>query len=101
MSKERLGAVVQCIRALADAREEGDCTDGQLLDRFVANREEAAFAALMNRHGPMVLGVCRRIVGHHQDADGTVASRLAEGIVRKPEHIWLPAGTTVGSRISG
>jgi RNA polymerase sigma-70 factor (ECF subfamily) len=47
----------------------GSLTDGQLLECFVARREEAAFAALVRRHGPMVLGVCRRILDHSHDAD--------------------------------
>src|SRR5262249_50564641 len=38
-------------------------------DRFVARHDEAAFAALMYRHGPMVLGVCRRVLRHAQDAE--------------------------------
>ena len=44
-------------------------TDGQLLESYVARGEEAAFEALVRRHGPMVLGVCRRILNHGHDAE--------------------------------
>jgi RNA polymerase sigma factor (sigma-70 family) len=44
-------------------------TDGELLELFVARRDGAAFEALVHRHGAMVLGVCRRILGHAQDAE--------------------------------
>jgi RNA polymerase sigma factor (sigma-70 family) len=47
-------------------------TDVELLDRFVASRGEVAeiaFAALVDRHGPMVLGVCRRIIADRHAAD--------------------------------
>ena len=50
---------------LGDAREQ---TDGQLLDCFLARRDESAFEAIVRRHGPVVLGVCRRVLGSPQDA---------------------------------
>jgi RNA polymerase sigma factor (sigma-70 family) len=43
--------------------------DEVLLDRFIERREDTAFATLVKRHGPMVLAVCRRILGNPQDAE--------------------------------
>lgn len=71
-------------------------TDGQLLERFIVRREEAAFATLVRRHGPMVLGVCRRILGSVHDADDAfqatflVLVRRAEAVVpREQVGVWL------------
>src|SRR4051794_5252908 len=51
-------------------RQEGDrMTDGRLLDAFISRREDAAFAALVERHGPMVWGVCRRLLASYADAE--------------------------------
>jgi RNA polymerase sigma-70 factor (ECF subfamily) len=44
-------------------------SDGELLERFVASRDEPAFEAIVRRHGPMVLGVCRRVLRDHHDAE--------------------------------
>jgi len=47
----------------------GGLSDRQLLARFVAARDETAFAALVRRHGPMVLGACRRVLRDYHDAE--------------------------------
>jgi len=44
-------------------------TEGELLERFVTQRDEAAFEAIVARHGPMVLGVCRQLLRDPNDVD--------------------------------
>ena len=75
----------------------GGLTDGQLLARFVAARDDASFAALVRRHGPMVLGVCRRLLRHTQDAEDCfqatflVLARKASVVRRDAVGSWLYA----------
>jgi RNA polymerase sigma factor (sigma-70 family) len=69
MATLRTDAVLRHLRRLARPSDEAARTDGQLLESFVTRRDEPAFAALVRRHGGMVLGVCRRILGNHDDAD--------------------------------
>jgi RNA polymerase sigma factor (sigma-70 family) len=47
----------------------GELSDSQLVERFVARQDAAAFATLIQRHGSMVLGVCRRVLNHEQEAE--------------------------------
>src|SRR5262249_41413448 len=61
--------VFRHIRAIASERLAADADDRQLLERFAVRHEPAAFNALLGRHGPMVLGVCRRLLHHVQDAE--------------------------------
>ena len=61
--------IVPHFRRAVLARESIPRTDGQLLAAFVAERDPVAFEILVRRHGPMVYGVCRRVIGHTQTAE--------------------------------
>ncbi len=69
MSSGPLTSVVDYCRGMAAVRATQELADGELLGRFVARRDESAFAALVARHGPMGLGLCRRLLDSHQDAE--------------------------------
>jgi RNA polymerase sigma factor (sigma-70 family) len=69
MAGGRRNALVQHIRKLAAVQTTQTLSDRDLLDRFLAHHDEAAFAALVERHGAMVLGICRRVLRHAQDAE--------------------------------
>src|SRR5262245_20405601 len=69
MGSGLLSGVLQHLRGATLRQEGGALTDGQLLECFISRRDEAAFDALVRRHGPMVLGVCRRVLRHTQDAE--------------------------------
>jgi RNA polymerase sigma factor (sigma-70 family) len=64
-----LPSVVRYLRRAVGGPDAAQVLDGELLERFVLRRDGAAFAALVERHGPMVLGVCRRVLQHAQDAE--------------------------------
>jgi RNA polymerase sigma factor (sigma-70 family) len=69
MAATRTGGVLDRLRKAALARDGCGLSDGQLLERYVAGRDEAAFEALVRRHGPMVWGVARRVAGNGPDAE--------------------------------
>ncbi|HEV3142841.1 MAG TPA: sigma factor, partial [Gemmataceae bacterium] len=69
MATAQMDTVIRHLRR-AVLREHGaGQTDGQLLAAFIEKKDEAAFEALVRRHGSMVFGVCRRVVGNHHDAE--------------------------------
>jgi RNA polymerase sigma factor (sigma-70 family) len=96
MPEQPLRNLVHRLRRLADPAADGGLSDSQLLERFVSRRDEAAFEVLVWRHGAMVLGVCRRLLRHDQDAeDAFQATFLAlvrqAGSIRRREAVaaWL------------
>ena len=74
----------------------GGLSDAQLLDRFVSQFEEVAFETIVHRHGPMVWGVCRRVLGDHHDAEDAfqatflvLARKAASVMPREKLGNWL------------
>jgi RNA polymerase sigma factor (sigma-70 family) len=95
MASGRMGGILQQMRRVV-GREGEPLPDRELLERFVAHRDEAAFTALVQRHGGMVLGICRRVLHQVHDAEDAcqatflVLARQASAI-RKMESLacWL------------
>src|SRR5260370_29946717 len=92
MTAARLGPLVRFLRG-AVAPDDGDAV---LLRRFAGRRDGAAFAELVRRHGPMVYGVCLRVLRESHDAEDAfqavflVLARKAAAVAR-PESVadWL------------
>jgi hypothetical protein len=80
VTRERIGVSGRYLRTLFDAGVTSGLTDGQLLERFATHHCEAAelaFAALVERHGPMVLRACRGILlDDHEAMDAFQATFL-------------------------
>jgi RND family efflux transporter MFP subunit len=86
MTWRNLRTVVRYLHAVAGPDSSVGPTDGQLLERYVSQRDEAAFELLLWRHGTMVLNVCRRVLEDPHDAeDAFQATFLA--FVRKARSI--------------
>src|SRR5262249_51426242 len=96
MPHAQLEPVVRHLRRLARTQCSHDLSDAQLLQRFATHREETAFATLVERHGRLVLGVCRQVLRHEQDAEDAfqatflVLARKADSL-RRQESLgaWL------------
>src|SRR5262245_22532065 len=85
-------------------RVAGESTDRELLQRFAAVRDESAFAALVQRHGVMVLRICRRVLASAQDAEDvcqatflTLARKASVVTWQESVRCWLQ---TVARRLS-
>jgi RNA polymerase sigma factor (sigma-70 family) len=96
MANHRSKTLAEHLRQTALWADGPEQTDGQLLGRFLERRDEAAFAALVRRYGPMVLGVCRRVLRGHHDAEDAfqatflvLARKAASVMPRERVGHWL------------
>src|SRR6516164_9484877 len=85
------GVVLRQLRTLFNVGTVRELTDGQLLERFATDRGEAAelaFAVLVERHGPMVLRVCRGVLADpHDTQDAFQATFLV--LAKKARALWV------------
>jgi RNA polymerase sigma factor (sigma-70 family) len=89
MRPHRLSPVLRHIRAVGGGADPDGVSDAHLLANFIGHGDGAAFEALVRRHGPMVLGVCRRVLGDaHAAEDAFQATFLL--LVRKARSLRRP-----------
>jgi RNA polymerase sigma factor (sigma-70 family) len=69
MPKETTGTFLQHLREVLRAEEKNEFSDGHLLRQYLDRQDEKAFAEILCRHGPMVMGVCRRVLGNQDSED--------------------------------
>jgi RNA polymerase sigma factor (sigma-70 family) len=89
MTSVQAADVLQHIRRLGGTRLPAEPTDAHLLERFTAQRDEASFAVLVRRHGPMVLNVCRGVLRHEQDAEDAFQATFVV-LARKADSLRQP-----------
>jgi RNA polymerase sigma factor (sigma-70 family) len=69
MTTGPMAELIQQLRRTVHLQDGAGLTDGQLLEAYISRRDEAALAALVQRHASMVWGVCRRVLGNYHDAE--------------------------------
>jgi RNA polymerase sigma factor (sigma-70 family) len=89
MERQSTGTILQYIRRIVRPDCLQDATDSQLLQRFIASGDEEAFALLVRRHGPMVLGICQRALSQAQDVEDAFQATFMV-LVRKASLIGRP-----------
>ncbi len=99
------GAVLGQLDRLFNRGTVAGLNEGALLERYVSDGDEAAFAALVARHGPMVLGVCRRVLRDERDVEDAFQATFLvlvrrAGAIRDGDRVgrWLHG---VAHRVAG
>src|SRR5262245_48803839 len=98
MAESQMNEDIRHLRRTVLLPDGAGLTDGQLLEDYISRRHEAALAALVARHGPMVWGVCRRVLGKDQDAEDAFQATFLV-LVRRAASLALT--TSVGNWLYG
>ncbi len=87
---------IRRLRGTVAEPKAGGLSDGQLLERWLSARDEAAFEVLLWRHGPMILGVCQRVLGNAADVENAFQAAFLvlvrkAAVIRRRESVaaWL------------
>jgi RNA polymerase sigma factor (sigma-70 family) len=89
MATAQLSGVIQHLRRAVLLRDGAGPTDRQLLQDYLNRRDQAALADLVQRHGPMVWGVCRRVLNNYHDAEDAFQATFLV-LVRRAASIASP-----------
>jgi RNA polymerase sigma factor (sigma-70 family) len=89
MASGQLNKVVERLRTVLARQDGAGIADGELLNLYVRQRDDAAFEALVRRHGPMVMGVCRRVLHNAHDAEDAFQATFLV-LVRKAATLRSP-----------
>src|SRR5229473_8244820 len=89
MATAELNKVIGHLRSVLSKQDAAELTDGDLVKRYLQQRDEAAFEALVRRHGPMVMGVCRRVLHTSHDAEDAFQATFLV-LVRKASTLRSP-----------
>jgi RNA polymerase sigma factor (sigma-70 family) len=98
MPAGQLDKVISHLRRVSRLARGAERGDVELLERFIAQQDEEAFELLVRRHGPMVLGVCKRLLRNENDAEDAFQATFVV-LVRKACSI-IPRAN-VGNRVYG
>src|SRR5580693_3807252 len=88
MASARHGAALRHIHRLFDEGTLAGLPDARLLERYVSHRDELAFQALVQRHGAMVMAVCRGVLDDPNDADDAFQAAFLL-LARKAGALWV------------
>ena len=96
MAQGKLEPILRHIQQVIDSTSAADLTDADLVQRFVHHRDKVAFTVLVQRHGGLVLQVCRRVLRQEADAEDAfqatflILARKASAICKRSSlSCWL------------